>query len=152
MGLTKGQYGSIRGNCGRVKIRGRRRGKPESIHATTWKVVSIKRSGLPLVPSEMQFFALCAKMTPDESARLGRMEYAEFLRTEYWKILSTFIRFARHYTCQACNKRSGKKETFHCHHKTYARRGQEYLSWQSDILLLCPSCHKRQHYSMIKPG
>jgi hypothetical protein len=70
---------------------------------------------------------------------LRSMPYRDYLRTPEWQ-----ERRARHlksagFRCQLCNF-GGKR--LDVHHRTYARRGQEYFK---DLIVLCEACHEIFH-------
>lgn len=66
--------------------------------------------------------------------------YAEdYLTSQHWKTLSSFIRKLYKNKCQMCGNKG-----WVVHHKTYRNRGNEY---PEDLTLLCDKCHKAFHDS-----
>jgi hypothetical protein len=77
---------------------------------------------------------------------LKSLPYREYLQTEHWKTLSTRARKNAYYRCQLCNSRDHILNT---HHRTYERRGCEYLS---DLIVLCEPCHEHFHGIVKEDG
>jgi 5-methylcytosine-specific restriction enzyme A len=77
---------------------------------------------------------------------LKRMDYADFLQTEYWNEIRYAINERDNRECQVCNSRStaDKSVQLHVHHKTYEHRGEEHLH-SDDLILLCSDCHAKIH-------
>lgn len=74
-------------------------------------------------------------------ARLGelkRMRYAAYLRTPEWADTRRIAVDHAGRRCQLCNK-PGRLDV---HHRTYERRGNE---WLTDLIALCRSCHTNFH-------
>lgn len=66
------------------------------------------------------------------------MPYRDYLQTPEWQSTrSDALRRAR-YQCQTC----AAGGALHVHHRTYARRGNEYAS---DLIVLCADCHELFH-------
>lgn len=69
---------------------------------------------------------------------LQYMPYAEYLRTPEWRATrDEAVKRARG-CCQTCSS----TDRLNVHHRTYLRRGHEYLS---DLIVLCEPCHKIFH-------
>jgi predicted HNH restriction endonuclease len=70
-----------------------------------------------------------------------RRKIHRYLRTKTWAARSRAFRQAVGYRCFACGVRSAWN---HAHHLTYARafKGREP---DSDLLCLCPPCHRAVH-------
>jgi len=76
--------------------------------------------------------------TAAEIMKLREMPYREYLQTEHWKLLrEKCIRRAK-CLCQLCNQGG----TLNVHHRTYERRGCEFLK---DLIVLCRACHAKFH-------
>ena len=77
----------------------------------------------------------------EKSAQLQHLKsipYIQYLRTDHWQFQrKRALGFAK-YRCQLCD--SG--DHLHVHHRTYERRGEEYLR---DLLVLCQDCHRKHH-------
>ena len=74
---------------------------------------------------------------------LKRMPYAQYLQTAHWKLLSEKVKRRAKYRCQLCNVQS----IMNVHHRTYERRGHEYLK---DLICLCAGCHAKFHDKLPK--
>lgn len=62
----------------------------------------------------------------------------EYMQSEKWKALKlSRLRIAQN-KCESC----GSPYNLHLHHITYERLTQELIE---DVVLLCKSCHQRQH-------
>lgn len=77
---------------------------------------------------------------------LKNMNYQDFLKTDYWWAVSSYIRYRANYSCSLCSKMSSKT---HIHHKTYEHRGKEHI-YQDDLICLCEDCHSKQHGKIDK--
>lgn len=71
------------------------------------------------------------------------VNYQIYIRSNKWREFSKMSKRVSGGRCQAC-WREGKTET---HHKHYGNLGKENLS---DVIELCPSCHKAVHLSIAK--
>lgn len=69
---------------------------------------------------------------------LRAMPYREYLRTPEWKRRAEQAKRAAGFRCQTCAS-AGR---LHVHHRTYARRGEE---WNKDLTVLCAECHELFH-------
>lgn len=70
---------------------------------------------------------------------LRSMLYRDYLRTSEWQQRRKQHLKSAGFRCQLCN--SGGKR-LNVHHRTYARRGQEYFK---DLIVLCETCHEIFH-------
>lgn len=70
--------------------------------------------------------------------QLHNMPYQEYLQTAHWKLLAEKVKRRAKWRCQLCNEQG----TMHVHHRTYERRGFEYLK---DLICLCSTCHYKFH-------
>jgi len=68
------------------------------------------------------------------------MNYAEYLKTDYWKAVSARVKERAGYRCQICNS----QHDLQAHHRTYERRGKE-LDFLADMTCLCRRCHAVFH-------
>lgn len=73
-----------------------------------------------------------------EVARLQYLEYGDYLKTSHWKALRKEVLLAAQSRCQVCYSPG----PLHVHHRTYDRRGCE---WLSDLIALCVVCHDLFH-------
>lgn len=108
------------------------RGK--SGYGSPWK--AINSIGSDLIPYNEEI-----------AKELKNMNYRDFLKTDYWWAVSSYIRYRANYSCSLCDGISSKT---HIHHKTYEHRGQEHLH-NSDLICLCEDCHAKQHDIIDKP-
>lgn len=78
--------------------------------------------------------------------KCGRYKYSEFLKTKYWKIISTYLR----YTINKCEFQYSHDNThLNIHHRTYDILGKELQSL-SDLVCLCEECHSKFHNKEYK--
>lgn len=70
--------------------------------------------------------------------QLKTMPYLEYLATPEWKDRAERAKRSVGYRCQTC----ASKGQLHVHHRTYARRGEE---WNKDLIVLCSDCHELFH-------
>ena len=66
------------------------------------------------------------------------LEYKEYLRTDYWRIISCFMR-SKFHKCKC-----GRNDNLHVHHNTYKYIGIEHLH-ANCLEVLCESCHSLIH-------
>lgn len=66
--------------------------------------------------------------------------YNNYLQTQHWKSMRKQAAEHFEYTCIRCN--SVFKESYHIHHNTYKRLGNEKLS---DLSFYCNKCHTIIH-------
>lgn len=78
---------------------------------------------------------------------LDSLTYDEFLSTEYWEIISYYVKITRNFTCESCGKRILIMSKLNVHHKTYDHHGEEHRPEiiENDLSLLCEDCHKEYH-------
>lgn len=69
---------------------------------------------------------------------LRAMPYREYLHTPEWKSRAERAKRAAGFRCQTC----ASTGQLHVHHRTYARRGEE---WNKDLTVLCADCHELFH-------
>lgn len=74
---------------------------------------------------------------------IGKMNYKDFLKTPYWKVISAYKKYKENYRCCFC----GSNINLATHHKTYDRHGYEHLKKviDEDLVVMCKHCHKRLH-------
>lgn len=70
--------------------------------------------------------------------QLKTMPYKEYLQTPEWQDTRKRALRNAHYACQLCNANA----RLNVHHRTYVRRGDEYLA---DLIALCEECHAKFH-------
>ncbi len=85
----------------------------------------------------MDGFFLCE--LPDER----KAEYTAYLQSPRWKLLREQRRALDGNQCVVCGRPLIDGARFECHHITYKRLGDE---WLSDLATLCPECHEMAHY------
>lgn len=74
------------------------------------------------------------------ATKIQKMQYADFLRTTYWRGIAFSVKRRAKYACEVC----GAKEDLAAHHKTYEHHGDE-IHHLDDIQCLCRSCHEKVH-------
>ena len=76
-----------------------------------------------------------------------QLSYDEFLRTEYWEIISIWKKVHSNFTCEKCGKKFNIMSKLNIHHKTYEIHGQEHLQTviDNDLCCLCEDCHMQEH-------
>ena len=70
-----------------------------------------------------------------------KLDYQEYIKSPEWQETSKKAKERVNYHCQLCN-REGDDTTLHTHHNNYERLGLEF---DSDLIVLCNSCHKKHH-------
>ena len=70
-----------------------------------------------------------------------KQDYHEYIKSPEWKEVSRQAKERAGYRCQLCN-RSGDDKSLHTHHRTYDRL---FFELESDLIVLCESCHKKLH-------
>ncbi len=80
---------------------------------------------------------------------LRTMPYSRYLHTIHWERKRQAVLERDGYACTNCHAREGdpavgprSRVKLHVHHKTYERRGHEFLS---DLVTLCRPCHELVH-------
>ena len=78
---------------------------------------------------------------------LSELTYGEFLNTDYWIIISQYLKHKRNFTCQKCGKKFILFGQLNVHHTTYDNHGMEHLEsvQENDLLVLCEDCHLAEH-------
>lgn len=72
------------------------------------------------------------------------LKYYDFLRTAYWQIIATQVKYEKDMVCESCGKRFNKMQFLDVHHKDYSIHGEEHLHLD-DLVCLCDFCHKNIH-------
>lgn len=73
--------------------------------------------------------------------RLAVLDYQEFLKTPYWRVVSFFVKSRYKWMCANCRSRN----SLAVHHKSYKNHGMEHRFWDTDLVCLCSSCHSKEH-------
>ena len=83
---------------------------------------------------------------------LDSLTYDEFLSTEYWEIISYYIKITRNFTCEKCGKKYNIMSKLNVHHKTYSHHGEEHKPEviENDLELLCENCPDNFHKRLDK--
>lgn len=76
---------------------------------------------------------------------LRQQEYQEFLKTDFWKELSSTKKEMVGHKCEGCET----TENLQCHHKFY--RKSWFATRLSDLVVLCDGCHSKVHKALDKP-
>lgn len=69
------------------------------------------------------------------------VNYNDFLRTPYWKIIACWVKEIANDRCQICNS----KIRLNVHHKTYDHHFDEHNWFKEDLICLCNKCHELFH-------
>jgi 5-methylcytosine-specific restriction endonuclease McrA len=69
-----------------------------------------------------------------------KTKYQKRIASAEWKALKITLMGKRGARCQECGRMT---TALHLHHRHYRSVGNEA---EADLLLLCPSCHKKQHF------
>ena len=85
------------------------------------------------------FWLLKDNLEEEQIEILKEMDYSEFLKTKYWKIISRYMKYKNN-KCSLC----GSKINLRTHHKSYIHRGEE-INYLEDLIVLCDECHKKFH-------
>jgi 5-methylcytosine-specific restriction endonuclease McrA len=93
-----------------------------------------------------RFEALRKVFRPEHALMLQRLDYFDFLRTPYWRIVSRHVRIQRG-ACNRCGARSGLQ----AHHLTYEHHGWEH-EHLDDLEVLCRDCHRVEHRQVPTAG
>lgn len=105
-------------------------------------VISGERQATPA----KRYWLLQFHVSKEETERLKRLPYKEFLNSYYWKIVRNYLVYKRGYKCELC----AIKGDFNVHHKTYENRGEEHKHLE-DLILLCRICHAKFHDKLEEP-
>ena len=68
------------------------------------------------------------------------MDYADFLKTPYWKAIALYVKESAGKKCSMC----GATKTLEVHHLTYDNHGDE-LHHLDDLTCICRKCHENLH-------
>ena len=74
------------------------------------------------------------------------LEYQDFLETDYWQAVRSWIVDRDQKTCRLCGDRVSWKK-YHVHHASYHHKGYEF---ENDLITLCEYCHELFHESAIR--
>lgn len=72
--------------------------------------------------------------------RISNMDYADFLKTPYWKAIALYVKEKAGKKCSVC----GATKTLEVHHLTYDNHGDE-LHHLDDLTCICRKCHEKLH-------
>ena len=72
--------------------------------------------------------------------KINEMEYADFLRTMYWRGIAAYVKKNAGNKCQLC----GSKENLVTHHLSYGFHGDE-LHHLDELQCICRNCHDQIH-------
>jgi 5-methylcytosine-specific restriction endonuclease McrA len=92
-------------------------------------------------PVAYQIWANHLARCPADREALVSMPYADFLQSNYWKVVRGYLFYKRGRSCELCAKTDGVVDV---HHKSYANRGREWDNL-GDLILLCRPCHAKHH-------
>ena len=68
------------------------------------------------------------------------LDYRDYLKTPYWKLVSALVKRKANYKCQLC----GSEYDLNVHHRSYKHRGEE-IFYLEDLIVLCYDCHQKFH-------
>lgn len=68
------------------------------------------------------------------------LDYKDYLKTPYWKLVSSLSKRKANYKCQLC----GSDYNLNVHHRSYKNRGIEIYNME-DLIVLCFDCHQKFH-------
>lgn len=71
--------------------------------------------------------------------RVKEMPYEEFVKTEYWKLVSAYVLHQANYKCRHCGQGATR-----VHHVSYEHHGEEHLHLE-DLHAICGGCHRILH-------
>lgn len=89
---------------------------------------------------ERKLLLLIETINFGDSIWLQTIEYPEFLKSLYWKIVRDYMIFLQEH-CQLCCS----FQNLNVHHKTYKNRGFEFEEPTRNLIVLCKSCHEKFH-------
>ena len=72
------------------------------------------------------------------------LKYYDFLKTPYWQIIASQVKYEKDMVCELCGKRFNKMQFLDVHHKDYKIHGEEHLCLD-ELVCLCDFCHKNIH-------
>jgi len=92
-----------------------------------------------------QYVNLFNETTEEESERLKKLPYPDFLKTDYWHIVANHVKQRDGFRCTKCGKLPKFRDFLNVHHLTYENRGYEYRTHKTDLITLCRLCHQTLH-------
>jgi len=92
-----------------------------------------------------QYVNLFNETTEEESERLKKLPYEDFLKTDYWHIIANHVKQRDGFRCTKCGKLPKFREFLNVHHLTYENHGYEHQTHQKDLVTLCRECHIEIH-------
>lgn len=140
---------------------------PEYVLACLWtKAILIRRDGeleqrdivrianncrvdavmLDIVLGECDFFECNAEYywlkdnSKQESESLKTLPYNEYLKSDYWKKVSSVVKRNAGFKCSQC----GSMKRLEVHHLSYEHKGEE-MNHLEDLVCLCHECHSKIH-------
>jgi 5-methylcytosine-specific restriction endonuclease McrA len=98
-----------------------------------------------------QYVKLYNETSEEESERLKRLPYQDFLRTGYWHIIANHVKHRDGFRCTKCGKLPKFRELLDVHHLTYENHGYEHRTHLKDLITLCQECHADVHGKTLNP-
>lgn len=77
--------------------------------------------------------------------QIKRLDYHDFLRTPYWRLVANRAKFRAGYRCSLCHSQTRLR----AHHRSYDHLGEE-LFYPEEITCLCDDCHNKYHVEKRK--
>lgn len=113
--------------------------RQDAIYRATWNREPVcKQCHTSMTNDASAEFAERLRQREARLKELRYMPYREYLQTPEWKAKREGALKRAKYSCQTC----GTGGKLHVHHRTYARRGDE---WNADLIALCEECHRIFH-------
>jgi len=79
------------------------------------------------------------------SDHIKSLTYESFLKTPYWKAITSYKKYLAGFRCQVCNSSSG----LNTHHRNYEIHGYEHAHL-NELVVLCHDCHNLFHARSIQ--
>ena len=87
-----------------------------------------------------QLIYFCYQQHVEE--KIKSMEYNDFLRTPYWRIVAHAVKRKHRFKCVMCNSSNNLR----VHHKNYDFHGKEHTyEGMASLTCVCESCHSKHH-------
>jgi HNH endonuclease len=130
---------------------------PENVQRRLWAVSMAAKYCSLIKPRMQQEQALDEVMAMAEAilddyygarqTHLQAMPYKEYLKTPEWRETRRAAYRRADYRCQICN---ASETQLNAHHRSYENRARD--GEESDLIVLCATCHKRVHEFFWKVG
>jgi 5-methylcytosine-specific restriction endonuclease McrA len=81
-----------------------------------------------------------------QAEEFNLMEYSEFVKTDYWRLVREAVIEVRGGQCAVCEN----TKSLIVHHRSYRNHGMEHRHLE-DLVVLCWDCHSKIHADKAKP-